>query len=115
MLIDVAPGMQRSFRFTLGERIQNTAVDLLQNIYRANSMHDKLPYIQQARDNLISIRLFLRLAHDKKQISAKLYLQTNDLIESAGKQLTSWGKSVMNNTNKGFQPLVNEKQPTSGF
>jgi len=94
LLLDICPNMQRAFRYTLGERIQNTAVELLQNIYRANSTYDKLQPLTAARDNLVSVRLFIRLAHDKRQIASKDYLRANDLIESAGKQLTSWSKSA---------------------
>lgn len=94
LLIDAGSNMQRSFRYTLGERIQNTTVELLLNIYRANCSYDKSGYLATARDNLVAVRLFLRLAHDKHQIASKLFLRANDMIENAGRQLTSWSKSA---------------------
>jgi hypothetical protein len=89
LLLDICPKMQRSMRYTLGEHIQHAAVELLQNIYRANCSHEKTSHLAQARDNLVSVRLFIRLTHDKHQISSKDFLRANDLIENAGKQLTA--------------------------
>ena len=110
LILDISPNMQRSFRYTIGERILNTAVDLLQNIYRANTVYDKSVPLTAARDNLISVRLFIRLAHDKKQISSKNYLIANDLIENVGKQLTSWSKSVAQNKGKNEQLTMNNEE-----
>jgi four helix bundle protein len=89
--------MERTYRFTLGERIQKEMTDLLLNIYRANSTRDKSVFLSAARENAIVVRLLLRVAHDEKQISRKSFIMVNDKIESASKQLTAWGKSV--NTN----------------
>jgi len=109
LIMDICPNMQRSFRYTLGERIQNTTVELLQNIYRANTVYDKSQPLTVARDNLVSVRLFIRLAHDKRQIASKDYLRVNDLIESAGKQLTSWSRSAAGNQKNGGNNIEKEK------
>ena len=86
--------MERAYRFTLGERLQDKTADMLQYISLANSVYDKSQYIQQARMYLMDVRLATRLAHDLRQITSKQYLEANDKIESISKQLTAWGKSA---------------------
>ncbi|MDR2005368.1 MAG: four helix bundle protein [Prevotella sp.] len=86
--------MERSYRFTLGERIQKEMTELMLNIYRANSNRDKKAYLQSAKENITVVRLLFRVAHDSKQIQMKHFIAVNEQIESISKQLTAWGKSA---------------------
>jgi hypothetical protein len=86
--------MERSFRFTLGQRLQNDMIDVLKNIYRANSSYNKAPHIEVAREHLTVARLLIRIAHEESQISMKKYIEICDMIESASKQLAAWHKSL---------------------
>jgi len=95
--------MERTYRFTLGERLQDKTSDMLQYISIANSVYDKTKYIQQARMFLMDIRLATRIAHDLRQITSKQYLEVSDKIENISKQLTAWGKVVNNQK-------INEKE-----
>jgi hypothetical protein len=87
-------GMQRTYRFTLGEQVQSQMTELMLNIYRANSVRDKPAHIRKARENAVAVRLLLRVAHDEKQIAMKRFIEVNDDIESISKQLTAWEKSM---------------------
>jgi four helix bundle protein len=87
--------MERSYRYTLGERIQKEMTELMLNIYRANSDRDKRAHLQAAKENITVVRLLCRVAHDSKQIQMKHFIHVNEQIESISKQLTAWGKSVM--------------------
>jgi len=99
----ISVNMERTYRFTLGERLQNKTSDMLQYISLANSVYDKTQHIQQARMYLMDIRIATRIAHDLRQITSKQYLEANDKIESISKQLTAWGKVVNNQK-------INEKE-----
>ena len=95
--------MQRAYRFTLGQRLQIKMEKLCENIYFANSEFDKTKHIARARRNTESVRLLLRLAFNKEQITLKKYVFANDKIESISKQLTRWGqysKKVLEIDNK---------------
>ncbi|GHT14871.1 hypothetical protein FACS189426_21840 [Bacteroidia bacterium] len=85
--------MERSYRFTLGERIQNEMTELLLHIYRANSNRDKKAYLQSAKENITVVRLLFRVAHDSDQVHLKHFIVVNEHIESISKQLTAWEKS----------------------
>ncbi|NDW18742.1 four helix bundle protein [Dysgonomonas sp. 216] len=87
--------MERSYRYSLGERIQKEMTELILNIYRANSSREKKTYIQAAKENITVVRLLFRVAHDSKQLQVKHFVSVNEQIESISKQLTAWGKSAI--------------------
>jgi len=84
----------REYKYTLGESIKKETVEMIINIYRANSTYSKEKIIQSARENVEVIRLFLRLLKDLKQVNLKKFVQLNEKIESVSKQLSAWQKSV---------------------
>lgn len=61
----------REYKYTLGESIKKETVEMIINIYRANSTYSKEKIIQSARENVEVIRLFLRLLKDLKQVNLK--------------------------------------------
>lgn len=85
--------MQRDLRFTLGERIKNEMLDLVINIYRANSRADKKALLLSARENIEMVRMLLRLAFDLKQFPVKDFALASEKVENISKQLTAWEKS----------------------
>jgi len=83
--------LAKDYKYTLGENLKKETVDMISNIYRANSTQvNRSVRIQSARENLEVIRLFLRLLKDLKQISLDKFIAINELLESVGKQLTAW-------------------------
>jgi hypothetical protein len=86
--------MERSYRYTLGERIQKEMTELMLNIYRANCVREKKAYLQAAKENITVVRLLFRVAHDSKQVQMKHFIHVNEQIESISKQLTAWEKSA---------------------
>ncbi|MDP3957166.1 MAG: four helix bundle protein [bacterium] len=81
----------REYKFTLGESIKKETVEMISNIYRANSTFtDRKEKIQAARENVEVIRLFLRLLRDLNQVDLKKFVALNEKIESVSKQLTAW-------------------------
>lgn len=86
-------GFTREYKFTLGESIKNEVIEMIRNIYRANSSYTKEKIIQSARENIETIRLYLRLLKDLKQVNLEKFVYLNEKIESVSKQLTAWQKS----------------------
>tara|TARA_Y100000589_G_scaffold51120_1_gene42591 strand:- start:1625 stop:1831 length:207 start_codon:yes stop_codon:yes gene_type:complete len=66
---------------------------LLTLIYRANVKRDKKDVLQEARERIEVIRLFIRLMKDMQQISIKQFVQINTSVENVSKQLTGWQKA----------------------
>ena len=90
----------REFKYTVVESLKKETLELITLIYRANSRHDKYQVLQEARERIEVIRLFVRLLKDLKQISLKKFVLVNKHIENVSKQLTGWQKKMKNNSEK---------------
>ena len=86
----------KEYKYTVGESLKKQTVDLLTLIFRANSRKDKEQVLQEARESIEVIRLFIRLMKDMHQISLKRFVQVNKKVEDVSKQLTGWQKAMRN-------------------
>lgn len=84
----------REYKYTIGERLKNEGLDMLINIYKANKSKqtNRLNYIENARENVETLRLIFRVASDLKVIGTKSFSFLTIKIEELSKQLTSWQK-----------------------
>jgi Fibrobacter succinogenes major domain (Fib_succ_major). len=82
----------REYKYTTGQDMKKVGTDLVLNIYRANKSADKTPAIEMARENVETIRLYVTLMRDFRQVSLKEYAAINLHIDDVGKQLTAWEK-----------------------
>jgi aspartyl-tRNA synthetase len=96
-LFAVAANLSKAYRYSLGERLQNEAVEVIVNIYKANSTADKIPFITKSREHTEIIRLFIRILHDTRQISLNRMVMLNKMIEDLSRQLVGWQKYCSNN------------------
>jgi hypothetical protein len=83
----------REYKYTLGENIKKEAIEMITEIYRANSSFSKKPNIQKARERIEIIRMFFRLAQDLHQVGVKKFVDVNEKVESISKQLAAWEMS----------------------
>ena len=84
----------KEYKYTVGESLKKETIELLTLIYRANSRTDKQQVLQEARERIEVIRLFIRLMKDMRQINLKKFVQVNQKVEDVSKQLTGWQKSL---------------------
>jgi hypothetical protein len=84
----------KDYKYTVGESIKKETTELLTLIYRANVKRDKNEVLQEARERIEVIRLFIRLMKDMQQISIKQFVQINESVENVSKQLSGWQKSI---------------------
>jgi len=85
---------RKEYKYTLGEKLKNETLEMIMNIYRANTKREKSDLLQKARENIEVIRLLFRLTKDLKLIPLNKFIDINDKIENISKQLTGWQKSV---------------------
>jgi len=83
----------REYKYTLGENIKKEAIEMVTDIYRANSSFSKRPYLEKAREKIETIRIFFRLARDLRQVGLERFVDVNEKIENISKQLTAWERS----------------------
>lgn len=84
----------KEYKYTVGESLKKETIELLTLIYRANVKRDKQEVLQEARERIEVIRLFIRLMKDMQQISLKQFVQINEVVENVSKQLTGWQKAM---------------------
>jgi len=92
-IFDFSRHFTREYKYTIGEKLKSETVDMITNIYRANSREDKGPVIRQAREHVEVIRLYMRLLRDLNQISIPKFVDINAQIEVVSRQLTGWEKA----------------------
>ena len=82
----------KEYKYTLGDKIKNEIIELIANVYRANTQKEKGDTIQQARENTEILRLYIRLLKDLRIIGLEKFISLNLSIESISKQLSAWQK-----------------------
>lgn len=86
----------KEYKYTVGESIKKEILEMMTNVFRANSSVEKRKVcIQTARENCETIRLFLRLLKDLRQINIPKFVSLNEKIETVSKQLFAWKKSCV--------------------
>jgi|TARA_B100001971_G_C18029732_1_gene451883 hypothetical protein len=96
MLLEIflfTKNFNKEFKYTVGESLKKETTELITLIFRANSKRDKMDIIQDARERIEVIRLYIRLMKDLRQISVKKFAMINKHVENVSKQLTGWQKA----------------------
>lgn len=81
LLLDVfltTKNLNKEYEYTLGEDLKKEVITLLMGIYKANICQDKRNMLQEARDRVEVIRLYIRLLFDLKQITLKRFVALNE-------------------------------------
>ncbi len=90
----------KGYRYTLGERINKTSIDLLTYIYHAQSdPNNKLKHITQMRVLHEQLTLLIRLSNDLQQIPKREYVELFPTLEAIGRQLTSRHQKISKSQN----------------
>lgn len=93
-LVTFSRQMQRDFRYTIGEKLQQTMVDIIVLIFKANKAAAKAAHIAEARERLVEAQVMMRVLNDTRQLSDKQYVQLVERSTSVSKQLASWERSA---------------------
>ncbi len=95
-IFQLTHNLSREYKYTLGEKLKNEITDVLTNIYRANRTWEKPTCIDQSREHLELVRLYIRILKDTKQIGSNKHIFINQHIENVSRQLAGWHKSAKN-------------------
>lgn len=92
-IFELVKHFPREYKYTVGEKLKDEALEMIMNIYRANTRQQKKDTLQNAREHLEVVRLLMRLTKDMKQININRFVDVNKKIENISKQLTGWQKA----------------------
>lgn len=86
----------RDHRFTLGNRLEEGVLVLLELLVEASYTRDKRGLLRQANLRLERVRYLVRLAKDLRQLSLKQYEFAARAMEAIGAEVGGWLKQQGN-------------------
>ena len=80
----------KNWRVTLGDRIDNTLVDMLCLVHRARVRSDKLDLLHRANEELDILRMLSRLCLEMGCLEGRRREYVARQIDEIGRQIGSW-------------------------
>ena len=96
LALRVQEQMPRSMKRILGEKITQHCVDMLDLMALANATQRQVrtAHIEQLLAKQRAITVLLRVSHDSRYLSPKLWADSIELLGSIGKQAGGWLKNA---------------------
>ena len=96
--------MPKSHRYTLGHKIDNYFIDLIEYISTASFLQkqEKLPYIRKAIQKLDTLKVLLMILWESKSLDNKRYIHLSTMLDEIGRLLGGWHGQLLkqNSPNK---------------
>lgn len=86
----VLPSFPKIQRYTLGQRLENTVIDILELLFTIPNSPTKSTILEQMSIKLDLLKVLLRLAKDTQSISTNKYLELQTMLQEIGKMLGGW-------------------------
>jgi len=83
----------KKVRFTLTNRIDNLALDLIEKLIEAQYTRNRKRPIAEANVILDKLRILLRISHKLAFLPHKQYEHASRKIDEVGRMLGAWGKA----------------------
>lgn len=94
------PNVPRLTRYTLGIKIDNLFVELLEKTFTAKyaKREDKLKILEELSSKLDNLKFFITLLWEAKGLTASKYGQLSQKLSTAGKMTGKWLQLFKNGT-----------------
>ena len=92
-LIPTIERFPKSQRFLLGDRMQATALDVLEQLIEATYTRDRVPALRRANLGLEKLRFFLRIAFGQHYLDVRRYEHAARLVDEVGRLIGGWAKA----------------------
>lgn len=89
-LVPTVEKFPRAQKFTLGDRIQGTALDVLDGLTEANYSRDCIPALSQVNLRLERLRLLFRLSLDLRLLDPRRYEFAARALDEIGRLVGGW-------------------------
>ena len=83
----------RKQKFLLGERIQGTALDVLERLIEATYTRNRSRHLAAANLGLEKLRFLFRLARDLRILDFRRYEHAARSIDETGRRVGAWSKA----------------------
>ena len=92
-LVKKVENFPRSYRFTVGDRLTITGLELLTTLVEAAYSRRKEPLLETAGQKVNAIRFLLRLAKDLQLLPVESYGFCAESLDEIGRMVGGWRKS----------------------
>ena len=89
-LLERVEGFPRVHRVTIGQRVSECALIILEDLTRAQFRKKKRELLMGCNERLDTLRVLLRLAVDTKALSFRQYEFITGELQEAGRMLGGW-------------------------
>ena len=93
-LIPVIDRFPKSQRFTLGDRLENTALDVLERLIETTYTRDRRMHLQSANLGIEKLRFLLRLSADLTLLDKRRYEHAARTLDETGR-LVGWKRTTV--------------------
>lgn len=97
-LLPATEKFPRRVRFTFADRIDDLALDVVEDLVEARYSRNKQEILKRANLRLEKIRILLRLSHEQKYISNASFSFAIRAINETGRMLGGWIKQQQERT-----------------
>jgi hypothetical protein len=91
-LLPATEKFPKKVRFTFSSRIDNLALDLLEDVVEARYTRGKAPILRRANLRLEKLRVLLRICHRQRYLATNAYEHASRRIDEAGRMVGGWLK-----------------------
>ena len=98
-ILDITPSFPRSYKFSVGSRLHDLAINLMSEISAAYINRDRAVRIQHLvnfQSKFEVLKTLLRIAGERKWIlGISRHAEIIELLDAIGKQSTAWKNSLL--------------------
>jgi hypothetical protein len=92
-LVPTLDRMPKAQKFLLGDRIQSTALDVLDSLIAATFTRARGGHLTDANLGLERLRVLMRLANDLRHLDNRRYEHAARLIDGVGRLVGGWRRA----------------------
>ncbi|HEY5064038.1 MAG TPA: diversity-generating retroelement protein Avd [Xanthobacteraceae bacterium] len=92
-LLPAVEKFPRSRKFTLGDRIENAALNVLEALIEATYTRQRTQHLQRANLGIEKLRFLIRIATDLRLLDARRYEHAVRALDDTGRLIGGWAKA----------------------
>lgn len=89
-LFRVITNLPRDYRYSLGDEMKKCVMNILLCIYKANATTEKYDLLCSACDEMLKVKIYLRVLRDLHLISSKTFSYLAVKEDNLSRQLNGW-------------------------
>lgn len=97
-VLDISVNFPRAHKFTIGSKMQEYAVEILNELagaYINKSLAVRIDHLTRFQMKFETIKSLIRVSGERKWIGLKKYAQLSELLIGIGKQSSAWKSSLI--------------------